>query len=99
MKHNNVKIMPLGGQAEVGKSMYSIEVNGKIFIIDAGYRFPEVDKLGVDVIIPNFDYLKDNKNFIKSYYNANKLDISENVDDKTFEKINNFIESGILINE
>ena len=46
-----------------------------------------------------YDYLKDNKNFIKSYYNANKLDISENVDDKTFEKINNFIESGILINE
>ena len=47
MKHNNVKIMPLGGQAEVGKSMYSIEVNGKIFIIDAGYRFPDLDKLGV----------------------------------------------------
>ena len=44
-------------------------------------------------------YLKDNKSFIKSYYNANKLDISENVDDKTFEKINNFIETGILINE
>jgi hypothetical protein len=46
-----------------------------------------------------YDYLKDNKSFIKSYYNANKLDISENVDDKTFEKINNFIETGILINE
>ena len=46
-----------------------------------------------------YDYLKDNKSFIKSYYNANKLDISQNVDDKTFEKINNFIGTGILINE
>ena len=61
MKHNNVKIMPLGGQAEVGKSMYSIEVNGKIFIIDAGYRFPDLDKLGVDIIIPSFDYLIERK--------------------------------------
>ena len=53
--------MPLGGQAEVGKSMYSIEVNGKIFIIDAGYRFPDLDKLGVDIIIPSFDYLIERK--------------------------------------
>ena len=44
-------------------------------------------------------FIKDNISLFKSDYFANKLDISENVDDKTFQKINNFIESGILINE
>ena len=60
MKKSIIKLMPIGGQAENGKSMYCLEIDDNWFIIDAGYRFPEVDKLGVDVIIPNFDYLKDN---------------------------------------
>ena len=60
--------MPIGGQAENGKSMYCLEIDDNWFIIDAGYRFPEVDKLGVDVIIPNFDYLKDNKDKIKAIF-------------------------------
>ena len=58
MKKSIIKLMPIGGQAENGKSMYCLEIDDNWFIIDAGYRFPEVDKLGVDVIIPNFDYLK-----------------------------------------
>lgn len=37
--------MPIGGQAENGKSMYCLEIDDNWFIIDAGYRFPEVDKL------------------------------------------------------
>ena len=57
MKKSIIKLMPIGGQAENGKSMYCLEIDDNWFIIDAGYRFPEVDKLGVDVIIPNFDYL------------------------------------------
>ena len=61
MSKESVKIIPLGGQAEMGKSMYCIEINEKIFIIDAGFRFPEVSKLGVDIIIPSFDFLKENK--------------------------------------
>ena len=61
MSKESVKIIPLGGQAEMGKSMYCIEVNEKIFIIDAGFRFPEVSKLGVDIIIPSFDFLKENE--------------------------------------
>ena len=60
--------MPIGGQAENGKSMYCLEIDDNWFIIDAGYRFPEVDKLGVDVIIPNFDYLKENKDKIKAIF-------------------------------
>ncbi len=47
----------------------------------------------------NNQFIKDNINLFKSEYFANKLRISKNVDDKIFQKINNFIETGILINE
>ena len=66
MKKDSIKILPLGGQAEMGKSMYCIEINNKIFILDAGFRFPEVDKLGIDIIIPSFTYLKENRKKIKA---------------------------------
>ena len=68
MNKSVVKLIPIGGQAENGKSMYCLEIDDQWFIIDAGYRFPEVDKLGVDVIIPNFDYLKENKDKIKAIF-------------------------------
>lgn len=68
MNKSVVKLTPIGGQAENGKSMYCLEIDDEWFIIDAGYRFPEVDKLGVDVIIPNFDYLKENKDKIKAIF-------------------------------
>ena len=60
MRKDIVKILPLGGQAEMGKSMYCFEIKDKIFILDAGFRFPEINKLGIDIIIPSFDYLKEN---------------------------------------
>ena len=59
MKNDIVKFIPIGGQAEMGKSMYCIEINEKIFIIDSGFRFPDSDKLGVDIIIPSFTYLEE----------------------------------------
>ena len=68
MNKSVVKLTPVGGQAENGKSMYCLEIDDQWFIIDAGYRFPEVDKLGVDVIIPNFDSLKENKDKIKAIF-------------------------------
>lgn len=45
MKKSIIKLMPIGGQAENGKSMYCLEIDDNWFIIDAGYRFPEVDKI------------------------------------------------------
>lgn len=60
MKKDIIKFIPIGGQAEMGKSMYCFEINDKIFIIDSGFRFPDSDKLGVDVIIPSFTYLEEN---------------------------------------
>ncbi len=59
MKKDIIKFIPMGGQAEMGKSMYCFEINEKIFIIDSGFRFPDSDKLGVDVIIPSFTYLEE----------------------------------------
>lgn len=64
-KEQIIKILPLGGQAEHGKSMYCIEIDDRIYIIDCGYRFPEVDKLGVDIIIPDFSYIVENKKRLK----------------------------------
>ena len=59
MKNDIIRFIPMGGQAEMGKSMYCLEINEKIFIIDSGFRFPDSDKLGVDVIIPSFTYLEE----------------------------------------
>jgi len=66
MKKDTVSFLALGGQAENGKSMYIIEINEKIFVVDTGFRFPEQDKLGVDIIIPKFDYLIENKKRISA---------------------------------
>lgn len=66
MKKDIVRFVALGGQAENGKSMYVFEINEKIFVVDTGFKFPEADKLGVDIIIPNFDYLKENADRISA---------------------------------
>lgn len=63
-----VKIIALGGQAEMGKNLYVININNKLFIVDAGFRFPESEKLGVDVIIPSFDYLKERADQIQGIF-------------------------------
>ena len=68
MQNSIVKLTPIGGQAEMGKSMYCLEIENKIFIIDAGYRFPELDKLGIDTVIPSFDYLKENEDKIQAIF-------------------------------
>lgn len=66
MSSDSIRILPIGGQAEMGKSTYCIEINDNIFILDVGFRFPEIDKLGVDIIIPNYDYLIENKEKVKA---------------------------------
>ena len=53
-----VRIVPLGGLGEVGRNMMVVEYEGKIIIIDMGFRMPEEDMPGIDYIIPNAAYLK-----------------------------------------
>jgi ribonuclease J len=56
---NILKIIPLGGLGEVGKNMMAYEFNNHILVVDAGLMFPENDMIGVDYIIPDFEYLYD----------------------------------------
>ncbi|MFZ2353736.1 ribonuclease J [Paucilactobacillus nenjiangensis] len=57
---NNIRIVPIGGVRENGKNMYSVEVDDKIFILDCGLKYPENEMLGIDVVIPDWTYLKEN---------------------------------------
>jgi ribonuclease J len=58
--------MPIGGLGEVGKNMTCIEYGRNIVVIDAGMMFPEADMLGVDYIIPDWDYLRDKKDQVRA---------------------------------
>ena len=57
-KHGKLRIIPLGGLGEVGKNMTAYEFDRQILIVDAGIMFPENDMLGIDYIIPDYDYLR-----------------------------------------
>ncbi|MFH1524199.1 MAG: ribonuclease J [Chloroflexota bacterium] len=58
-KKQALRIIPIGGLGEVGKNMMAYEYDGQILVVDAGLMFPENDMLGVDYIIPDFQYLRD----------------------------------------
>lgn len=65
---DNVRIFALGGLDENGKNMYVIESGKDIFLIEAGSKYPEADQLGIEIIIPDFKYLIENKNRIKGLF-------------------------------
>ncbi|KRL99961.1 ribonuclease J [Liquorilactobacillus satsumensis] len=57
---SNIKIIPLGGVRENAKNMYAVEANDEIFILDCGLKYPENGLFGIDTVIPDFSYLRDN---------------------------------------
>lgn len=61
-KKNKLRIIPLGGLGEVGKNMMAYEYGNNIIVVDAGIMFPKNDMLGVDYIIPDYEYLKKRAN-------------------------------------
>ncbi len=61
-----LKIIPLGGCGEIGKNMMVLEYDDQIIIIDAGIMFPENDMLGIDLIIPDYNYLIDKADQVKA---------------------------------
>lgn len=65
---SKIKIFGLGGLNEVGKNMYVVEVDKDIFILDAGLKYADDKMLGVDYIIPNYNYLKENASRIQGIF-------------------------------
>ncbi|WP_071459498.1 ribonuclease J [Bacillus massilinigeriensis] len=63
-----IKIIPLGGVGELGKNMYVTEVDDDLFIIDAGLMFPENEMLGIDIVIPDMTYLKENRERVTAVF-------------------------------
>jgi ribonuclease J len=59
LKSGVLRIIPLGGIGEIGRNMTVFEIDGKILIVDCGVLFPEEHQPGVDVILPDFGYLRD----------------------------------------
>jgi ribonuclease J len=59
------RIIPLGGLGEVGKNMTAYEADGSIVIVDAGLAFPRDEHLGVDLVLPDFTYLRENEHMVR----------------------------------
>ena len=63
-----IKIFALGGLNEIGKNMYVVDIDNNIFVFDAGLKYADDSMLGVDYIIPKYDYLIQNKKKIKGIF-------------------------------
>ena len=61
-----LRIVPLGGLGEVGKNMMGIEYGRNILVVDAGIMFPDDYMPGVDLVIPDFQYLRENRDGVKA---------------------------------
>ena len=61
-----LQIIPLGGLGEIGKNMTVIRYNQEILVIDAGLSFPDEDMLGIDLVIPDYSYLLENKEMVSA---------------------------------
>lgn len=68
MSEEKVKIIPLGGLGEIGKNITAIECDDEIVVIDCGVAFPDEEMYGVDLIIPDITYLKNNVEKIKGIF-------------------------------
>jgi ribonuclease J len=65
MSNKKLRIIPLGGLGEVGKNMMLYEYGENILIVDTGIMFPENDMLGIDYIIPDFNYLLEKRHLVR----------------------------------
>ena len=68
MSKNKTRFVILGGLGEIGKNMYALEHEEEIIIIDAGISFAELTMLGIDYLVPDYTYLKENEKKIKALF-------------------------------
>jgi ribonuclease J len=55
----SLRVLPLGGLGEIGKNMTLVECDGRIVVVDTGLMFPTTEMLGIDLVLPDFSYLRD----------------------------------------
>jgi ribonuclease J len=66
MAKNRLRVIPLGGSGEVGRNMWVLEYGDEIVLLDCGVMFPEAEMLGVDLVLPDITYLREQKHKIQA---------------------------------
>jgi ribonuclease J len=61
-----LRVLPLGGVGEIGKNMTVVEYDGRIVVVDCGLRFPTAEMMGIDLVLPDFTYLRENVEAIEA---------------------------------
>jgi ribonuclease J len=59
LSNGKLRVLPLGGLGEIGKNMTVVEYGGRIVVVDTGLMFPAPDQLGIDLVLPDFTYLRE----------------------------------------
>jgi ribonuclease J len=63
-----LRVLPLGGLGEIGKNMTVVEYGGRIVVVDTGLSFPAPDQLGIDLVLPDFSYLRERAEDIEAIF-------------------------------
>ncbi|MCC8168064.1 MAG: ribonuclease J, partial [Clostridiales bacterium] len=67
-KNKGLRIIPLGGLEQIGMNITAFEYEDSIIVVDCGLAFPEDDMYGIDLVIPDVTYLKDNIDRVKGFF-------------------------------
>ena len=66
MSDGTLRVLPLGGLGEIGKNMTVVEYGGRIVVVDTGLMFPKPDQMGIDLVLPDFTYLRERADDIEA---------------------------------